>query len=48
VSATEVLQAHLTQIAARNPTLNAVITLDAERCTGYMGHPFGKSRCYLG
>src|SRR5438067_4917109 len=31
VSATEVLQAHLAQIDARNPTLNAVITLDAER-----------------
>jgi amidase len=31
VSAIEVLQAHLAQIAARNPTLNAVITLDAER-----------------
>lgn len=31
VSATEVLQAHLAQIEAHNPTLNAVITLDAER-----------------
>ncbi len=31
VSAIEVLQAHLAQIDARNPTLNAVITLDAER-----------------
>jgi amidase len=31
VSAIEVLQAHLAQIAAHNPTLNAVITLDAER-----------------
>ena len=31
MSATEVLQAHLAQIDARNPTLNAVITLDAER-----------------
>src|SRR5690348_15390950 len=31
VSATEVLQAHLAQINAHNPTLNAVITLDAER-----------------
>lgn len=31
VSATEVLQAHLAQIDAHNPTLNAVITLDAER-----------------
>jgi amidase len=31
VSATEVLQAHLAQIATYNPTLNAVITLDAER-----------------
>jgi amidase len=31
VSATEALQAHLAQIAARNPTLNAVITLDTER-----------------
>jgi amidase len=31
VSATEVLKAHLAQIDAHNPTLNAVITLDAER-----------------
>jgi amidase len=31
VSATEVLQAHLAQIATHNPTWNAVITLDAER-----------------
>ena len=31
VSATEVLEAHLAQIATRNPTLNAIITLDAER-----------------
>ncbi|EFH83755.1 amidase [Ktedonobacter racemifer] len=31
VSATEVLQVHLAQIEAHNPTLNAVITLDAER-----------------
>lgn len=31
VSATEVLQAHLAQIDAHNPTVNAVITLDAER-----------------
>src|SRR6266487_2137751 len=31
VSAIEVLQAHLAQIDARNPTLNAVITLDAGR-----------------
>jgi amidase len=31
VSATEVLQAHLEQIATHNATLNAVITLDAER-----------------
>jgi amidase len=31
VSAIEVLQAHLAQIDAHNPTLNAVITLDAER-----------------
>jgi len=31
VSATEVLQAHLAQIARENPTLNAIITLDVER-----------------
>jgi len=31
VSATEVLEAHLAQIATHNPTLNAVITLDAEQ-----------------
>jgi len=31
VSATEVLKAHLAQIDTHNPTLNAVITLDAER-----------------
>src|SRR2546430_7573102 len=31
VSATEVLQAHLAQIATHNPTLNAIITMDAER-----------------
>ncbi len=31
VSATEVLRAYLEQIAAHNPTVNAVITLDAER-----------------
>ena len=31
VSATEVLQAHLAQIDAHNSTLNAIITLDAER-----------------
>ena len=31
VSAIEVLQAHLAQIDARNPTLNVVIMLDAER-----------------
>ena len=30
VSSTEVLQAHLAQIDAHNPTLNAIITLDAE------------------
>ncbi|QBD76648.1 amidase [Ktedonosporobacter rubrisoli] len=30
VSATEVLKAHLSQIEAYNPTLNAVITIDAE------------------
>jgi amidase len=29
-TATEVLEAHLTQIATHNPTLNAVVTLDAE------------------
>jgi len=31
VSATEVLEAHLAQIATRNPTLNAIVTMDAER-----------------
>ena len=31
VSATEVLEAHLEQIATHNPALNAVITLDAEQ-----------------
>jgi len=31
ISATEVLEAHLAQIATHNPTLNAVITLDAGR-----------------
>src|SRR5205807_4085124 len=31
VSATEVLQAHLAQIATHNPALNAVITLDTEQ-----------------
>jgi amidase len=31
VSATEVLEAHLTQIDTHNPALNAVVTLDAER-----------------
>jgi amidase len=31
VSATEVLEAHLAQIAMYNPALNAVVTLDAER-----------------
>jgi hypothetical protein len=31
VSATEVLEAHLAQIAARNPVLNAVVTRDDER-----------------
>jgi len=30
-SAVEVLEAHLAQIDKHNPTLNAVITLDAER-----------------
>ncbi len=30
VSATEVLDAHLTQIARHNPALNAIVTLDAE------------------
>src|SRR5256885_12491819 len=30
VSATEVLEAHLAQIAAHNPTLNAIITMEAE------------------
>ena len=31
VSATEVLEAHLAQIAAHNPTLNAIVTMDAEQ-----------------
>ena len=31
VSATEVLEAHLAEIAAHNPTLNAIVTMDAER-----------------
>lgn len=31
VSATEVLEAHLAQIAAHNPALNAIVILDAER-----------------
>jgi amidase len=31
VSATEVLEAHLAQIDQHNPTLNAIVTLDAER-----------------
>ncbi|MGZ3673665.1 MAG: amidase family protein, partial [Ktedonobacterales bacterium] len=31
VSAAEVLDAHLAQIEAHNPTLNAIVTLDAER-----------------
>ena len=31
VSATEVLQAHLAQIAMRNPALNAIVTMDARR-----------------
>jgi amidase len=31
VSATEVLAAHLAQIATHNPVLNAVVTMDAER-----------------
>lgn len=29
VSATEVLEAHLTQIERHNPALNAIVTLDA-------------------
>src|SRR5213082_2120812 len=29
-SATEVLEAHLAQIARRNPALNAIVTLDEE------------------
>src|SRR6266446_10689588 len=33
VSAIEVLEAHLAQIASHNPALNAVVTLDAERAT---------------
>ena len=31
VSATEVLEAHLAQIAIYNPALNAVVTMDAEQ-----------------
>src|SRR5436190_23620408 len=31
VSAAEVLEAHLAQIDAHNPALNAIITLDAEK-----------------
>jgi amidase len=31
VSATEVLEAHLAQIAKYNPPLNAIVTLDEER-----------------
>ena len=31
VSATEVLEAHLAQIAIHNPTLNAIVTMDAEQ-----------------
>jgi amidase len=31
ISASEVLEAHLEQIATHNPTLNAIITLDAEQ-----------------
>src|SRR5436305_2661 len=31
VSATEVLEAHLAQINTHNPTLNAIVTMDAER-----------------
>lgn len=34
VSAAEVLQAYLEQIATQNPALNAVVTLDAERASG--------------
>ena len=31
LSAVEVLEAHLAQIAAHNPALNAIVTLEAER-----------------
>src|SRR2546423_13169812 len=31
VSATEVLEAHLAQIATHNPALNAIVTMDAEQ-----------------
>src|SRR6185503_15917298 len=31
VSAVEVLEAHLAQIEAHNPSLNAIVTLDAEQ-----------------
>ena len=33
VSAPEVLEAHLAQIARHNPALNAVVTLDADLLT---------------
>ena len=34
VSATEVLEAHLAQIATHNPALYAIVTMDAERERG--------------
>jgi hypothetical protein len=34
VSATEVLEAYLAQIARYNPTLNAIVTIDEERQAG--------------
>ncbi len=42
VSATEVLEAHLAQIAIHNAALNAIVTMDAERAyeeTHYSGLP---------
>jgi len=43
VSAVEVLEAHLAQIAAHNPTLNAIVTLDAEHTQAR-----ARSRCRPG
>ncbi len=35
VSASDVLEAYLAQIATHNPALNAVVTLDAEHASGH-------------